>query len=394
MKTIVRRTGAVLCLFSFFIVFSTHAFIKRHYEIEEIIGESTNIVFGTVSEVNRKRMTGVVKVEENVKGKSKFQKIRINIGAGQGKFPQQLIKKFKVGRPAVIFYKRDGQRLPSLGHIDGTWFQTFGKNRSDKSRVWWNFTHIEIYLHRTFEGSTPEFQRFLRQKLTGKDEFDSAEDAEAQRRSETSADSVRVFVLAESRANVEFKALTHFDKVANQKVTYQRAKKRDLSRLAQADILWIGQGEVCESEYRLTGRQERQIKTFVNNGGVVIVTGQDSDKDRACETGWLPFPLRGVERSGQRDFQPTDSAGSLFREPNPIESGDVFIDDTWTDWSREYTILATTNRGKEIAIAMLKYGKGMYLITGLQNETKDNLSVNKPMMENLVHFAVEWLSRR
>lgn len=174
---------------------------------------------------------------------------------------------------------------------------------------------------------------------------------------------------------------------------YQRVKRRDLSRLAQTDILWIGQGEICEAKYRLNRKQEGQIKTFVKSGGVVIVTGQDSDNDRPCETGWLPYPLLGIERSGRRDFQPTGSAGTLFRQPNAIESSDVFIDDTWTDWSREYTILATTNRGKEIAVAMLKYGKGMYLITGLQNETKDNLSVNKPMMENLVHFSVEWLSR-
>ena len=64
---------------------------------------------------------------------------------------------------------------------------------------------------------------------------------------------------------------------------------------------------------------------------------------------------------------------------------------TWTDWSDKYTILATTNDGEEIAFATLKYGEGMYLITGLQNETSANVFINYQIIENLIHFAVKWL---
>ena len=132
--------------------------------------------------------------------------------------------------------------------------------------------------------------------------------------------------------------------------------------------------------------------TFVERGGVVIISGQDSDKGRPCRTGWIPEPMKGVERNGRNDFQPTPAAGMLFREPNRIQSGGVYINDTWTDWSDKYTILATTNGGKEKAVAMLKYGKGMYLVTSFQNETRTNILVNRAVMENLIHFAVKWLS--
>jgi hypothetical protein len=102
--------------------------------------------------------------------------------------------------------------------------------------------------------------------------------------------------------------------------------------------------------------------------------------------------MKGVEQRGRSDFQPTSAAGTLFSKPNAIRSGEVFIDDTWTDWSDKYRILATTNGGKEIAVAMLEYGKGMYLVTSFQNETTANVYVNRPMMENLIHFAVKWMN--
>ena len=84
-----RRTVLVLiCLFGLFITsFQTQAFIRRHYRLEEVIKETTHIVFGTVTEVSQKRMTAKVKVVENLKGKREFQEIKINIGVGQGNSP-------------------------------------------------------------------------------------------------------------------------------------------------------------------------------------------------------------------------------------------------------------------------------------------------------------------
>lgn len=388
-----RKTVLVLiCLFGLFITsFQTQAFIRRHYRLEEVIKECTHIVFGTVTEVSQKRMTAKVKVVENLKGKSDFQEMKINIGVGQGNFPQQLIKQFKTGLPIIVFYKKEGQRLMSLGHINGTWFQTFGQDRSDKSRVWWNMTHIEIYMHRTYNGTTPDFQKLLRDVLAGKTR---SKKSKTQNLIEAPSSAVRVLVLTGKHFDVEFDVLSRFDQSNGQKVVYQKTKGRNLPDLEHADVLWIGQGAISEGRYFLKAEQENKIKAFVNDGGVVIVSGQDSDSKRPCRTGWIPEPMKGVDRNGHSDFQPTQAAGRLFREPNVIKSGKVFIDDTWTDWSDKYTILATTNRGKDIAVAMLKYGKGMYLIMGFQNETTANISVNRPMLENLIHFTIGWRKNR
>ena len=370
----------------------TQAFIARHYSLQEVLAECSNIVFGTVTSVNQKRMTAKVKVEENLKGQSKFQEIKINLSTGQGNFPEKMIKKFEAGKPIIIFYKMEGRRIPSLGHVDGTWFQTFAQDRSDKSRVWWNFTHIEIYMHRTYKGSTPDFQKLVRDTLAGRAKPKNTSASQVQSLAEAPAGVMRVLVLSGNRYNVEFRTLSAFSPVAGQQIVYQRTKDRNLPTLDHADILWLGQGEICEDKYRLTKEQENRIKRFVKRGGVVIVSGQDSDDERPCPTGWSPEPMKGVERMGRSDFEPTRAAGTLFSEPNEIEFGDVFLDDTWTKWSDKYTILATTNDGKEIAFATLKYGEGMYLITGLQNETSANVFINHQILENLIHFAAEWLN--
>ena len=374
-----------------FAVSQTHAFIARHYTLQEVLAECSNVVFGTVTSVNQKRMTAKVKVEENLKGESDFEEIKINLSTGQGNFPEKMIKKFKAGKPIIIFYKREGRRIPSLGHVDGTWFQTFGQDRSDKSRVWWNFTHIEIYMHRTYKGSTPDFQRVVRDTLAGRIKPANRRSSKVESLADASAGVVRVLVLSGNRFNVEFSTMSAFNPVGGSQVVYQRTKDRDLPDLNHADILWLGQGEICEDRYRLTKERENRIKRFVKRGGVVIVSGQDSDDDRPCPTGWIPERMKGVERMGRTDFEPTRAAGTLFSKPNEIEFGDVFLDDAWTKWSDEYTILATTNDGKEIAFATLEHGEGMYLITSLQNETSANIFINYQIIENLIYYAVKWL---
>ena len=380
-----------LCFQFLLTVSQTHAFIARHYTLQEVLAECSNVVFGTVTSVNQKRMTAKVKVEENLKGESDFKEIKINLSTGQGNFPEKMIKKFKVGKPIIIFYKREGRRIPSLGHVDGTWFQTFAQDRSDKSRVWWNFTHIEIYMHRTYKGSTPDFQRVVRDTLAGRIKPANRRSSKVESLADASAGVVRVLVLSGNRFNVEFSTMSAFNPVGGSQVVYQRTKDRDLPDLNHADILWLGQGEICEDRYRLTKERENRIKRFVKRGGVVIVSGQDSDDDRPCPTGWIPERMKGVERMGRTDFEPTRAAGTLFSKPNEIEFGDVFLDDAWTKWSDEYTILATTNDGKEIAFATLEHGEGMYLITSLQNETSANIFINYQIIENLIYYAVKWL---
>ena len=186
--------------------------------------------------------------------------------------------------------------------------------------------------------------------------------------------------------------LEEFDKVDEWRVGYRTTRDRELSDFHGAKILWIGVDEIGKDGYRLNKKAEDRIKSFVQNGGVVIVSSQDSDPpNKVCGNGWIPESIKGVEEAARRDFKANGHADGIFKIPNVIKSGTPRLDDTWTGWSKNYEILATTNSGKSIALAKLKYGKGMYLVTALSNDSESFTEDNAPMMENIINYSVKWL---
>jgi len=160
--------ATVICII-FSVANNVKAMIEREYTLQEVLDESTNLLFGKVISVDRQGMRAVIQVEENLKGTSAFDKINVNIAVGQnrGKLtsPAMLMKRFKVGLPVIIFYNLEANKIASLGYISGTWFQTFATVRTDNNKVWWDFTHIEVHMHRTFTGSTLDLQNVLRESM-------------------------------------------------------------------------------------------------------------------------------------------------------------------------------------------------------------------------------------
>ena len=378
----VRKFGCLSSLLVASILMLTQApvegYIAKRYTIRQIVAESTNVVFGTVSEVNVKRRTAKVKVEENLKGTSEFKEIRIrfDVYKGEADHRDEIIHFLKTGEPIIVFYLKASGRIDSLAHTRGRWFQTqvTAKNKERTEWGWWLFTHFEKYLNRdkvSRRDSTPDFQEELRNLLSG--------------------DALELLLLKTDRYDSEQRAIAELDAVADFGFVYHATTDRNLPALREADILWIGFRSLSEGKYRLNRKQENRIKDFVKNGGIVIASGQDSDKERPCGSGWLPEPLTGVESPSRDDFQTTSRAGELFKTPNRIRSGQLALDDSWRGWNEKYEILATTNAGKEIVVAQLKHGKGVYLVTNLYNRSNSQVSKNRRMLENLVHFAVRFL---
>ena len=355
--------------------FPAEGYIAKRYSVRQIISESTNVVFGTVTEVNTKRKTAKIKVEENLNGTSEFQEIKIRLDVYKGRVDhrEEAMRLMKQDAPIIIFYLNEGRRIDSLAHISGKWFQTQTTKRGNEWG-WWLFTHTEKYLNNdkvSRRDSTQDFQEELRTLLSG--------------------DAPQLLLLKTDRYESEPRAIAELDAVADSGFVYHATTNRNLPTLGEADILWLGFRALSEGKYRLNKEQERKIKEFVKNGGIVISSGQDSDDNRPCETGWLPEPLHGVESPHRNDFQATDHAGELFKAPNRIRSGQLALDDTWNGWNQKYQVLATTNNGKEIVVAKLKYGKGMYLVTSLRNDSDSQVSKNRRMLENLMHFAIGFL---
>ena len=371
---------------------SSEAYIAKRYSVKQIAKESNNILFGTVSEVNTRRQTVKVKVEKYLKGNPEFSEIniRLDVYKGEKDHRKEAMGLMKQDDPVIVFYLKEGGRIDSLVHASGKWFQT-QTTRQGGNWGWWLFTHTEKYLNRddvSRRDSTVDFQREL-SAMFGTVDGNSVRTREG---AASGVDAVRLYFLRTDSYKEEYPTISRINSIAGHSVDYSGTTRRDLPGLSNADILWLGFRTLSrDGKYWLNSNQETRIKAFVKNGGVVIVSGQDSDEGRPCPTGWLPEPINGIESAARSDFQAISNAGGLFNLPNRIRSGNLSLDDSWTGVNQNYQILATTNGGKEIAIAKRNYGKGMYLITNLRNDTKVRVSKNRQMLENLVHFAVDFL---
>ena len=371
--------GMLLVFLLIFTHLYSDAYIAARYTIPQIVSESSNIVFGTIEEVNTKRKTANIKVEHNIKGRSEFDviKIRFDIYKGEADHRGELSRFLKKNEQIVVCYLQEDGRIDALAHTRGKWFQL--QLTRDRERGWgrWGFTHFEKYLNQdkvSRRDSTKDFQKELRSML--------------------GENAIRLLLLNTESYQAEIPIISGINKVTNRWISYNQTEDRNLPGLSKTDILWIGCRSIGrDGRYKLNGSQEKRIKEFVKNGGVVIVSGQDSDPDRPCGSGWLPERLNGLESTHRNDFQPTSKAGELFKAPNRIRSGQLSLDDSWSDWNDKFEVLATTNSGKQIVVAKLRYGKGMYLITSLHNNRKEQVNQNRPMLENLMHYAVDYLNK-
>lgn len=391
------KTILFLCILAIFLLthLKTEAFIRREYTLQEILDACTNVVFGTVKSVDEKNLQVVIQVERNVKGESEYRRIKIDATLGMEpgiqNAPYSFIQMMKPGLPVVFFYNNTGKRLVSLGYVAGRWFQAFAIDEPNKGDILWRYTHIQIYMYRTFCGSVEHLKDVIVDTLAGKT---------------VAPVEVKILVLTDNSFDVEFPTLSKLNRMGNYvTLKYESTKERNLPNLEKSHILWIGQSEIKKGDsYFFNPIIEDKIKNFVQNGGVVIVSGQDSDSENPCPTGWIPEPLIGVEskrnsellrelpeRSEQDgNLQITSAGFNLFKAPNLVKKGRIRLGDTWTKWGGKYEILATTDNGRGIAIAKLRYGEGMYLVTGLHNKTKEDVKTNAAIMENLIHYAVRW----
>ena len=185
----------------------------------------------------------------------------------------------------------------------------------------------------------------------------------------------------------EYNAIRSVRKVENRTMAYEATQDPALPGLDEVDILWIGHREIAYRGYLLNEATEKKIKEFTEKGGIVIVSGQDADREEPFEIGWLAGSLNGVERKPTQDFAVTEQGQKLFVEPNEIQAGRLYIDDTWTDWDSDFQVLATSNHGEDLVVGVRKHGKGLYIITSLRNDNQYTVERNKRLIENLLHYA-------
>ena len=385
-----RRFLSIVSVIFISSLFSSDAqgFIYREFTVQEIIDGSTNIVFGKIKSIDTKRMNAIIEVEEDLKGK-KLDQIKLNIATGwyvRGSSPQQMIRLLKIDMPLIVFYQQT-HTVEGLGYFDGTWY----RNRTGNPNGWWIFTHLCPYMARTFDGSTMEFRAAIRAILAGERWVGAPEDAlkiltlTGNTKAMPSDGPVPV---PTNTVSYEYNAIRAVRTVGDSTIAHEGTQDSSLPGLDKVDILWLGHREIAYKGYRLNEVAEEKIKAFVENGGIVVVSGQDADREEPFEIGWLAGRMNGVERKPTQDFAVTEQGQKLFTEPNEIRAGDLYIDDTWTDWDDSFQVFATSNNEGDLLIGVRKHGKGMYIITSLRNDNRYTVEKNKRLIENILHYAV------
>ena len=198
----------------------------------------------------------------------------------------------------------------------------------------------------------------------------------------------KVLMLGNNITQVETATISkNVKKVQGFTFNYEVTKDPKLAKAdaSDFDILWLGQGEICEGGWRFTDQGSDAVLEFVEEGGVCIVVEQDHDDAVGCPTPWLPKPLNGDETGGAENFELTKAPEirTLFTKPNKIER--IVTNDRWHNPDKAFITLATV--GKHLIVALLYHGKGAYIITAMQNESQAQLDTNLPFIENLLFYT-------
>lgn len=143
------------------------AFIQKLFPLKEFIDDSDFLFTAKVERVDPDKPSAVLVLGEHLKGKAPFARIPINLTGDKQKHTPQLLKRIAPDVPLVVGVKKqeDGKFM-MLAFTNGTWFQVLGQTDGDQTR--WAFTHCEIYLRRTFKGTTDELRQVVTDVLSGK----------------------------------------------------------------------------------------------------------------------------------------------------------------------------------------------------------------------------------
>jgi len=147
---------------------SALGFIERIYSLQEVLNESSHVCIGRIEKIDRDRRLVVCAAERAFKGKLEFQRIKMNISLGPGDQVRYLLGRLQEGAPFIIYYKRNGDGLVSCVHAGDTWYQLFATDEPDRDKVWWRFTHLEVYMGRTYNGSTTDLIELTRDITAGR----------------------------------------------------------------------------------------------------------------------------------------------------------------------------------------------------------------------------------
>jgi hypothetical protein len=137
------------------------AYVEELYTLPRVINESTNIVVVKIEKVNKERKLIYYKKVLDLKGKHPSDVIKHNVGVGgfnaqEQKIPIEWAEPGKI----AIFFHNGGASETCIGKY---WYQCYAGGE------WWNHSHGEPYLCRTYCGDIEGLQAAVEKLLKGEE---------------------------------------------------------------------------------------------------------------------------------------------------------------------------------------------------------------------------------
>ena len=147
------------------------AVIKVLTPLSKVVTPVQFIFVAEVDKVDPDKPSVIFKFSENLKGKTKLERLPVNLTGDtfskKDGHTKIMLDRLAPGRKLILFVAEEKGKFYATGFIEGTWFQMDGTVDPDTKAVRWAFLHVEPYFRRTFKGTTAELKAVIEGAVAG-----------------------------------------------------------------------------------------------------------------------------------------------------------------------------------------------------------------------------------
>jgi hypothetical protein len=147
------------------LIASALLYIEALTSLGGVVKESDVVVRGTIENFSAEKKVLILKVGKGISGKCAYEKIRIDLGAGEGWHPDVVLKHAVVGAPVMIFYRKaenSDQAALALLYLNRYFLSAQGGDPV------WRLSKIELAMSKVFSGTPLELADLLVKVASGR----------------------------------------------------------------------------------------------------------------------------------------------------------------------------------------------------------------------------------
>lgn len=167
-KVIQVRSAGVTLLVILLAAAPAFALIERLTPLQTLLDDADHVFVAKIEAVDAQKPSAVLVWDKHLKGETPLRRLPINLTGDKEKHTPEFLKRIAPKISVVLFVTELDDKLLALGYTNGCWFQLIGTKAAEGKDVRWAFTHCEIYLRRTFKGTTTDLVQTVTDAVAGK----------------------------------------------------------------------------------------------------------------------------------------------------------------------------------------------------------------------------------